>query len=102
MIKVVYENVDKYNVTMDQDKEKILVEIDNLKQACDELKTVWKGYDADMFFNNMENYLNKMKNIPSSMEKITKFIRMSSSQYQEEDELYVKDLRVEQSRYKNR
>ena len=102
MIKVVYENINKYTSTIDQDKEKILEEINNLKASCDELRNVWKGYDADMFFNNMENYLNKMKNIPSSMEKISKFVTMSREQYKEEDELYARDLKREQLRYKTK
>ncbi len=102
MIKIVYENVDKYNRTINQDKEKILEEIDNLKAACDELKTVWKGYDADMFYSNMEDYLNRMKSIPSSMEKISKHVILSSKTYREEDETYARDLKQEQLRYKTK
>ncbi len=100
MIKVVYENIDNYSRTINQNKERILVEIDNLMSANEELKTVWKGYDADAFTSNMENYLNKMKNIPASMERISNFVTMSEAQYKDEDDLYANDLKKEQLRYK--
>ena len=100
MIRVVYGNIERYNKTVIQNKEKITEKIDNLSAACNDLGTIWKGKDADMFLDNMENYLKKMRNIPSSMEKISKFVTMASAQYKEEDELYAKDLKREQLRYK--
>ena len=100
MIKVVHDELVKYGNTLDSDREKLAVEIDNIRKISDRLKTIWKGVDANAFCSNLDNYANKMENITASMSNVSDFTRVINKKFREVDENYANKLRAERARYK--
>ena len=100
MIKIVHEELVKYGNTLDSDKERLAVEIENIRKINERLKTVWKGVDANAFCYNLDNYANKMENIVASMSNLSDFTRMINKKFKEVDENYANKLRTARSRYK--
>ena len=85
---------------MDSDRERLAVEIDNIRKINERLKTIWKGVDANAFCYNLEHYANKMENITASMSNLSDFTRMANKKFDEIDENYANKLRAERAKLK--
>ena len=74
-------------------------EIDLWKKTVDELKQVWKGKDADTFYNRMDAYLIKLDMLTESSNAIGTFIGTVNSKYIEKDEEFTENIRRENDKY---
>ena len=70
----------------------LTTEIENIQKNIEELKTVWQGEEANIFYTRITNYLNKMEAIPATYDKMSSFLSRSNSRYKEMDNAFLKDI----------
>ncbi len=80
------------------DGEALSIEIDNMLKYTESLRNIWQGVDSDTFYNNIYNYLNRMKIIPEALDTIGKFVGEVNGLYEEADEDFAKNLNNEKIR----
>ena len=51
----------------------------------EELKAIWKGKDAEEFFQNAENYFERMKIIPEFYDAVNDFVIKANREYKDTD-----------------
>lgn len=74
-------------------------EINLWKKKIEELKTIWKGKDADIFYSRIDAYLIKLDMLTESSSAISKFINAADEQYIAKDEEFATAIRRERERY---
>ena len=96
--KVKHSELKQTTDTFLNDSEILSIEIDNMLKYVDSLRNVWQGIDSDTFYNNIYNYLNRMKIIPEALNTIGQFVGEVNGLYEEADEDFAKNLNVEKGR----
>ncbi len=96
--KVKHSELKQTTDTFLNDSEILSIEIDNMLKYADSLRNVWQGIDSDKFYNNIYNYLNRMKIIPEALNTIGQFVGEVNGLYEEADEDFAKNLNVEKGR----
>ena len=86
MIKVRPENLKDVTKNITQDRDKLEYEIKYWITKIEELKDVWQGEDADLFYNSCLSYVKRMTNLVDFYDTIGGFIDDSSNKYNENDE----------------
>lgn len=99
LLKVKHEELDGVLNVMKKDGDAYDVEIENMLQQIEKLRTIWKGADATIFCDNAKSYITKMKNIPICLRNMSKFTKQANSGYTEKDESFSKDLETEATNY---
>lgn len=99
ILKVKHEELRNVSKTMTKDGEAYDVEIKNMLEQIEKLKTIWQGEDAEQFYKNVKEYIEKMKNIPIALRNMSKFIDKANGGYSENDESFGKELEVEADNY---
>ena len=61
----------------------------------EELKKIWSGEDADVFFNRIDIYLNKVELLKETSKTIGSFMLEADKNYCKADEEFVDDLKRE-------
>lgn len=74
-------------------------EINSLLEQIEKLKTVWKGVDATVFYDDANRYFNEMKKIPATSRFIGDFIFKINNDCFDEDEMCSKKLEAEVDDY---
>jgi WXG100 family type VII secretion target len=65
--------------------EVLMSEIETIEKNIQELKNVWQGEDANIFYIKINNYLTKMKSIPKTYESMSRFLERANIRYKEAD-----------------
>lgn len=99
LLKVKHEELNNVTGVMVKDGEAYDTEIKNMLEQIDKLRTIWKGQDAEIFCDNVTNYITKMKNIPICLRNMSKFVNDVNNGYTEQDEAFSKELEVEANNY---
>ncbi len=99
LIKVDHEELDVVRNSMKTDGELLSEEITNLMSELEKLRGIWQGVDADTFYNNVLNYLTKMKSIPAYLDVVNKFISRINDKYTDNDEAFSRELNTEVDDY---
>jgi uncharacterized protein YukE len=99
LLKVKHEELNNVTGVMVKDGEAYDTEIKNMLEQIDKLRTIWKGQDAEIFCDNVTNYITKMKNIPICLRNMSKFVNDVNNGYTEQDEAFGKELEVEANNY---
>ena len=63
----------------------LMDEIEKIEKNIQELKGVWQGEEANIFYIKIGNYLTKMKSIPKTYESMSTFLERSNIRYKEAD-----------------
>ena len=87
------------NVTkkLDNSANELMKEINNIEKQIGELKTIWQGAEANIFYIKIDNYLMKMKAIPKTYESMSRFLQRANIMYKEADielKKAIEDIRM--------
>ena len=82
------------NVTnkLQNESSMLLNEIVVIEKNIEELKLVWQGEDADIFYIKMNNYLNKLKTIPTTYNNMANYLEKTNKRYKEADLFLKKEI----------
>ncbi len=78
---------------MNNNRELLITEIQKLVKESDNLKNIWKGRDANSFYDKIDDYLKRMEQIPEIYDVMIKFITKADENYQNLDMEYANSLR---------
>ena len=67
------------------DSQDLMNEIEKIEKNIEDLKSVWQGEEADIFFIKINNYLTKLKSVPLTYQSISTFIHRANILYKEAD-----------------
>ena len=95
LIKVKHEELKQVKDVMKKDGDLLDDEINVLLEQMEKLKTIWQGQDADVFYNHVYDYINKMKNIPNAMRHISEYINKANNRFADSDDAFSKQLQTE-------
>ena len=70
----------------------LMQEIENMEAQIGELKEVWQGEEANIFYIKIDNYLTKMKAIPKTYESMSIFLQRANIRYKEADIALKKEI----------
>ncbi len=56
------------------------------------LKNVWQGEEADIFYIKIDNYLEKMKSVPETYNTLAKFMTKANDLYKQADETFANEI----------
>ena len=99
LLKVKYDEVEDVTKTMNKDSDAYETEIDKMLKDIEKLGMIWEGQDAQIFCKHFTEYLTKMKQIPSTLKNMSKFIDKASKGYSENDDKFSRDLEKEATNY---
>ena len=85
-IKLDPEELRNVEQVMREDTEEVKTAIKEFADELLELSKVWQGSDANEFYKNAVEYVNKMQRIPEAMSLMTKAINKSNDSLTEGDE----------------
>ena len=74
-------------------------DLDYWRTQIDQLKTIWSGEDADVFYRNMEEYMLKLDMLCETKHAFSKSFKYGYLAYEEKDEEFAKELKKENSQY---
>ena len=63
----------------------LLEEIKKIEKSIEELKTTWQGEEADVFYAKINNYLTKLKTVPSTYNNLSNYLEKTNIRYKEAD-----------------
>ena len=63
----------------------LLKEIEKMEGKLEELKEVWQGEEANIFYIKANNYFTKLKAIPLTYQSMSRFLERSNIRYKEAD-----------------
>lgn len=89
------DKVQKNSINIAAELEK---EIDFLFSKTEELKAVWEGQDADIFFKNSQSFIKRMKVVSSFLDTFGNFIGDSNKSYRSKEENFKIKLEKEKSK----
>ena len=92
-LKVTYRELDKVNSDTDKNANDLENEIKFWNKRINDLKGIWQGEDANVFYNHMEYYLKKMDRIPIVYQNISNFMKKANIEYENKDEEFAKNLK---------
>ena len=69
------------------------------RNQIDNLKQIWTGEDADIFYERMEAYLKKLDMLAETKNVFGKAFKQSYSVYEDKDEEFAKQLINENKQY---
>ena len=92
MIKVRPEGLKNVTKNITQDRDNLENEINYWIAKLEELKDVWQGEDADIFYNSCLSYVKRMTSLTDFYDTIGEFIDDSSNKYNENDESLKQNL----------
>ena len=102
IIKVDKEKLNDVSNDLMKSSNSISDEIKLWEDNISNLKNIWQGKDADIFYSRIENYLIKLKMLSETTGSIGKFINSANSKYIAKDEEFAEELKKENSQYEQR
>lgn len=70
-------------------------EIKLWEKEISELKEIWEGYDAEVFYNRISAYLEKLKMVSACSSSISSVISKTNDEYIKKDDEFANDLKKE-------
>ena len=95
LVRVKHNELNSFAKTTDNNANDLANEIEFMLSKINELSGIWQGYDADKFYENAKNYLNKMKLISHTMNVFGEFTRRTDRMYVELDTQFAKKMQQE-------
>ena len=80
-LRVNHEELNNFYDLSKNESEFLREEIDYWLLKLDELKDIWKGEDADEFYNNASSYLKRMYVVPEFFDSVNEFVIGANRQY---------------------
>lgn len=77
-------------------------EIEVWEKSISELKNIWQGTAADIFYPKIDNYLRKLKMLAETSNSIGQFIGKANKIYIEKDQEFADEIKKENDRYERR
>lgn len=99
IIKVGHDELYDVTKVLKQDQEDYDSEIDKMMEIIENMKTVWKGTEANVFYAKATDYIKNMKKITKTMGSISRFSDKANEGYAEVDESFSKELEKEANDY---
>lgn len=84
-LRVNHEELDNFYDLSRNESEFLREEIDLWLKKLEELKNVWQGEDADIFYENVTNYFERMHLIPEFYDTVNDFVIEANKQYKKMD-----------------
>ena len=84
-IRVNHGELEKVKEKMNEDTNELQKEIDDILKKIEELKNVWQGEEANIFYIKYINYLNYLKTVPQTYTKLTAFMGKANISYKNAD-----------------
>ena len=78
---------------MKKDSDNYNEEIDKMFATLEKLKGIWQGADANAFIENLSNFLNRMKGIPTTLDALSQLCNKSNEGYTTRDEAFANELK---------
>ena len=95
ILKVNHEELKNVTDVMLNDEEVLKSEVDKLLDYLEAIKLIWKGKDADAFYENAHEYISRMKIIPSAIGTFGNFINSVDNKYIENDDEFSNEINKE-------
>ena len=73
-------------------------EIETWEKSVDDLKKIWQGKDANVFYNRIGLYLLKLKMLSESSNSMGVFINKANNKYIEKDDEFADILKRDNDR----
>lgn len=99
VVKVRHKELMEVKSNMINNSEELDIEINNILQYLNELKGVWQGEDADIFYEEAYNYINRMKTITNCFDVLGNFINDANHSYEVSDMSLKEELEKEANNY---
>ena len=99
VVKVRHKELMEVKSNMINNSEELDIEINNILQYLNELKGVWQGEDADIFYEEAYNYINRMKTITNCFDVLGNFINDVNHSYEVSDMSLKEELEKEANNY---
>lgn len=99
VVKVRHKELMEVKSNMINNSNELDIEINNILAYLNELKGVWQGEDADIFYEEAFNYINRMKTITNCFNVLGNFMNDANHSYEESDTSLKNELEKEANNY---
>ena len=99
MLKVKHRELDEISRKLKNDSELFDDEITNMIIEIEVLRGIWQGADAEIFCNNVGDYVEKMNNITIAMRNMSDAITTTDRGYESFDKAFGAALKEEADNY---
>ena len=72
--------------------DRLMAEIEKMEGNIEELKPVWQGEEANIFYIKAKNYTTKLKSVPKTYESMAIFLERANIRYKEADIALSKEI----------
>ena len=86
-------------VKMNKSSDDLKYIIDKWQMEIEKLKTIWQGEDADVFFNKMDAYIEKVKMISETTRMFGTCFNKGYTIYENNNDEFTKAIKNENSQY---
>ena len=84
-LKMFLEMYVKKFVEDENEAEMLMAEIEKIESEITELKRVWQGEEAEIYYIRADNYITKLKSIPETYKSMARFLERANIMYKEAD-----------------
>ncbi|MBR1385226.1 MAG: WXG100 family type VII secretion target [Bacilli bacterium] len=74
------------------DYQALFKEIEDMEKEINNLKNIWQGEEAAIFYTRIDNYLGNLKSIPETYNTFAKFMTRANKLYKEADNNFADDI----------
>ena len=99
IFKVKHSEINQVSDTLKNDSEALDIEITNMNTQIENLRKIWQGTDAEIFCDNISNYISRMNNITVAMRNMSNAISTTDNGYKAYDEAFGNALKSEADNY---
>ena len=86
-------------VKMNKSSQNMKTIIEKWKNEIENLKRIWQGHDADVFFSKMDAYIEKLNMVSETTQMFSTAFKSGYTMYENTDEEFSKELKKENSQY---
>ena len=99
IVKVKHNELNQVSDTLINDSEVLDTEFANMNTQIEKLREIWQGVDAEIFCDNMSNYISRMNNITVAMRNMSNAITTVDNGYKAYDDAFSDALKSEADKY---
>lgn len=92
-IKATYKQLNSVSKNIKENSVLIDEQLDRLEKVIQDMKSNWQGDAALIFYNNIESYIERLRQVPVCHRNFTSIINFMNSSYQSLDNGYAESLK---------
>ena len=99
IFKVKHNELNQVSNTLKTDGEAYSDEISNMLLQIEKLRCIWQGEDAEIFCDNVSNYISKMNNMTIAMKNMSNVITTANNGYELYEDAFGEAMKAEADNY---